>query len=69
MPNALVAVSAPQLCYADVLDGFVGHFPFDKVNGRTIYQVAKVRQSMERLLGKERAKITRALRDFDRGGR
>jgi hypothetical protein len=28
------AVTAPQLCFAEVLDSFVGHFPFDKVNGR-----------------------------------
>jgi hypothetical protein len=61
------AVGAPQLCVADVLDGFVGHFPFDRVNGRTVYQVAKVRESMERLLGKQQPKMTRALRDFDRG--
>jgi hypothetical protein len=62
------AVTAPQLCFAEVLDSFVGHFPFDKVNGRNVYQVAKVRQSMDKLLGKQRQKITRALRDFDRGG-
>jgi len=60
----------PQVGMDDscVLDKYVGNFPFDKVNGRTIYQVPKVRQSMEKLLGKERPKITRALRDFDRGG-
>ena len=62
------AVTAPQLCFAEVLDSFVGHFPFDKVSGRNVYQVAKVRQSMDKLLGKQRPKITRALRDFDRGG-
>jgi hypothetical protein len=53
-------VSAPQLCLADVLDGFVGQHTFDKVNGRTIYQVAKVRQSMEKLLGKKRAQLVRS---------
>jgi hypothetical protein len=62
------AVTAPQLCFAEVLDSFVGHFPFDKVNGRNVYQVAKVRQSMDKLLGKQHQKITRALRDFDRKG-
>jgi|SRR5262245_46524881 len=53
-------VSAPQLCFADVLDEFVGQYPFEKVKGRTIYQIAKVRQSMEKLLGKKRAELVRA---------
>jgi hypothetical protein len=53
-----VTIGAPQLCFADVLDEFVGQNPFEKVKGRTTYQVANVRQSMEKLLGK-RAQLVR----------
>jgi hypothetical protein len=52
------ALLAPQMCFADVLDKYVNaEFPFSKVGGRSLFQVPKVRDSMRKLLGRERLKF------------
>lgn len=53
----VAALLAPQAAHAAVLDAFIGKYPHDRVGGRTIYEIAAVRESMERLLGKERTKL------------
>jgi hypothetical protein len=59
------ALLAPQVCFADILDKYVGEFPFSKVGGRTLFQVPKVRESMRKLLGRERLKF---VLELDRAG-
>jgi hypothetical protein len=57
LPAALIA---PQVCHAAVLDGVVGHYPHERVSGRRIYEIATVRNSMGRLLGREDAALVRS---------
>jgi hypothetical protein len=58
------ALLAPQVCFADVIDKYMNASPyyvFSKVGGRTLFQVPKVRDSMRKVLGRERLKFVREL--------
>ena len=56
-----ITLSVPQLCLADdALDAFVGEYPFGQKNGRTVFDIPKVRDSMQKLLGNERTKLVRS---------
>ena len=56
------ALLAPQVCFADVIDKYMNaspHYVFSKVGGRTLFQVPRVRDSMRKVLGRERLKFVR----------
>jgi hypothetical protein len=54
------ALLAPQVCFADVIDKYMND-PSSKVGGRYLFQVPKVRDSMRKVLGRERLKFVREL--------
>jgi hypothetical protein len=54
------ALVAPQAGHAAVLDAFVGKYPHEPVGGRTILELPAVRDSMNKLLGAQLAKLVRS---------
>jgi len=61
----VITLGVPQLCLADdVLDAFVGEYPFEQKNGRTVFDIPKLKDSMQKLLGSERTKL---IRSFESG--
>jgi hypothetical protein len=52
--GALLAVAAATPAAADELDRYVGKYPFDKVGGRSLYQVAAVKRDFVAKFGERR---------------